>query len=90
MDVRRGILRLWLVASAAWIAWTLWQSDVSCPLTAIGIAVPNDPWCKDPLVDPIAYYSDLVVKALGPPVSAAILWFAALWISAGFRSRDAR
>jgi hypothetical protein len=83
MNVRRGLLRLWVVASAIYIItdiaiyWSARKSGFDCLMrTKVG------PWCD--------YWgsTDFVV-ALGelllPPLAVLVLGGALIWAATGFR-----
>lgn len=86
MNLRRGAFRLWLAASAAWIFFTLWSSDVACPLRGIGLPVPTGPWCDFQNAEPSAYYSGAAWRAVLPPIMIGVLAAVALWVVSGFTS----
>jgi len=84
MNWRRGILRLWLVASLAWIFWTVWHHRLYCQ---IGIKLPSDaPWCGDQFADPWEAYTSIAVSALSFPILTLALWLIGEWIARGFKS----
>lgn len=69
---RRGLLRVWLLVSAAWImAWTIYL---------IMFAVMKGMTIRDILVMPILL--------LGPPIALLIFGIAARWAFRGFRVDD--
>jgi hypothetical protein len=79
MNVRRGLFRIWAIASAMWVAACLWlrhDYDYSCFLR-------SSPWCD--YWEPY-YYVQAAATMIGPPVIALLLGWATLWIVAGFRA----
>ena|SRR5688572_27681273 len=47
MNLRRGLVRLWLIASAVWVAFWLWRADI--PWMLGNTSAGERPWCTDPL-----------------------------------------
>jgi hypothetical protein len=85
LNLRSGI-RAWSVLSIAWIAYCLWHSILVCPLNRIGIQTPNALGCRFSEVDPLSYYSNLVLKMFGIPAVVLVALVAADWAWRGFLS----
>jgi hypothetical protein len=66
MTWRRGLLHLWLVGSALWIACTFWWRE-ACLIPAF---LGGDPWCSDSMVDPLLEHIESAVIILGIPAAA--------------------
>jgi hypothetical protein len=83
MHVRRGLLRLWIVGSVAWIAYLAYDA------ISFKIFVCERPDTYNQGCDP-GYITHLE-WALGVPLGVLatwlVLWVAARWIIAGFRGR---
>jgi hypothetical protein len=90
MDVRRGLWRLWILASVLWVAfhgWRFWdkcipgsEGDVWCP-------IGHDDWVRD-----LRYfdYADVLRNTawiFGPPVACLIIGLGVLWVGDGFSER---
>ena len=97
MNWRRGLFRLWLVASVLWIGTVAWEAY------ALDYCLNSTIRASDPFVclDHIAWplnLADLIpigpsiareaVLALGPVVVALALWFAGTWVAGGFTNRS--
>jgi hypothetical protein len=84
MNLRRGLVRLWLIASAVWVAFWLWRADIPCMLgnTSAG----ERPWCTDPLQYPGTVLADDAILVIGVPVLIGLLGLAGGWIARGFRT----
>jgi hypothetical protein len=82
MNWRRGLFRLWLLASVLWVGGCLWLLDYSCFFGAY-------PWCNWWVVRPLlsSTYAEVLAKTFGPPVILFLIGYALLWIGRGFRSR---
>ena len=85
MNWRQGLLRLWLAASAIWLAsiggwaWWEWYFDPT-RLTAKG------PGFSDWDVGLRAMLPEqFLALAFAPPLAALVLGVAAVWIRAGFK-----
>jgi hypothetical protein len=85
---RKGIWRLWFVASVAWAAYLAWQSDLACPLNLLGVETPSGPWCEFQNAEPLNYYGNLLLRMLGVPVIAALGIIAAAWVIDGFSAEN--
>jgi hypothetical protein len=81
MNIRRGLFRIWLVASLAWIVSSFWMFDYSC-------FFGHYPWCDWWVVSPLlsSTYVEVLVKTFGPPLVALVGGMAAFWSVAGFKS----
>jgi hypothetical protein len=101
MNLRRGLLRLWVICSIAWIAavgfhaYSLWPTPVR-PWTAYqalgwsGPAATKPPTIEDLLDDFVWLRMRGIVRthlewAFGPPVAALIIGAVLGWAGAGFR-----
>ena len=86
MNLRRGLVRLWLIASAIWVAFWLWRADIPCMLghTSAG----ERPWCTDPLDYPETVLANDAMLVIGVPLLIGFLGMALIWIARGFRARS--
>jgi hypothetical protein len=84
MNLRRGGVRLWLIASAVWVTFWLWRADIPCMLghTSAG----EKPWCTDPLQYPETVLANDAILVIGVPVLIGLLALAVAWITRGFRA----
>lgn len=87
MRVKRGIWRLWLVASAAWVVYLGWDSNPLCVLRLLEIMEPR-PWCTFRIMHAPHYYEDLAVRMVKYPALAAAFIASVNWILAGFRASN--
>jgi hypothetical protein len=87
MNIRRGILRLWIVASLAWIAlsgWWFWNSCVPDQDGWLWCSIGEGDWIVE-----LQYFGwrdvlRIAMWFLGPPILGFTLGGAALWIGKGF------
>jgi hypothetical protein len=103
MSLRRGLLRLWVICSIAWIvavgydAYLLWPTPVR-PWTvyqALGWSNPvtKEPRTKEDLLDEFVrlrmrgIVRSHVEWAFGPPVAVIVIGAALWWAAAGFRRK---
>ena len=84
LHMRRGIIRLWIATSAAWAAFQLWFSDLTCPLQRAGFHYAGDEWCAFRTIDHNQYYVGLVERALGLPMVLGAAIAVCLWVVSGF------
>jgi hypothetical protein len=82
MNWRRGLFRLWLVASAVWIARTFWWREACLIPSWLG---GGGWWCNDAVVDPIGENLKSVALILGPPAAAFLAGLVSVWVLNGFR-----
>jgi hypothetical protein len=92
MKLRRGLFRVWLVASCVWFAgWLVYvwhtcqpqgsQLSVYCRMSLF------DDWVKQPQYFTLSDYASIIVSGLAVPIGAFILGLAALWAADGFMER---
>jgi hypothetical protein len=79
--MRRGLIRIWLIASLAWLASMAWRGDFSCFFGSY-------PWCGWWVVSPWwqSTYLEVFEKAFGVPLLVLITGTALRWAVRGFRS----
>ena len=84
MNLRRGFIRVWMIASAVWVAFWLWRADIPCMLghTSAG----ETPWCAAALVYPRTVLVKDAFLVVGVPVLAGLLGLAVAWVARGFRA----
>jgi len=84
MNLRRGLVRLWVIASAVWVVFWLWRADIPCLLgyTSGGEA----PWCKDPLQYSMNVGVSDALLVIGVPIVTGLIGLAVAWITQGFRA----
>jgi hypothetical protein len=72
MNLRRGLVRLWLISSATWVAFWLWRADIPCMLghTSAG----ERPWCTDPLDYPETVLANDTMLVISVPVLISFSW----------------
>ena len=79
MNYWRGLFRAWIVASAAWIIWCLWQFPYSC------LIYHARPWCN---YWDWQRYVEAVGTLIVPPALVLILGLAVRWVVVGFRTSN--
>jgi hypothetical protein len=83
---RRGLIRLWVLASFLWAGYWVYKLQLSC---AFWFA----PWCESPLHVDWPNQSmalGLALILLSGPVLALLLGLTIIWAIKGFRARAAR
>jgi hypothetical protein len=88
MNWRRGLLRLWLLASLAWVAFNAFAFSVPRSLSdAIGWGLPEPPpgYVLDAVTAGWANLRGFLLFGLGMPALALALGFAAAWVARGFK-----
>ena len=84
MNLQRGVIRVWLVFAALWVAYSGWTFWDSC--------VPGNggQWCEaNGWIYELNYLgahevARLGLWFLGPPVGFLVLWLVGLWVTRGF------
>jgi hypothetical protein len=87
MNVRRGLFRVWLVASILWAAfatWSFWNSCVPGPDGWLWCATGQDDWIMEMRYFKLTDAMRLAAWLLGAPLAAFIAGAAGLWVTAGF------
>jgi hypothetical protein len=79
MSYRRGLFLAWIVASAVWIIWCLWQFPYSCFVYRAG------PWCH---YWDWPRYAEAVGVLIVPPALVLIFGLAIWWVGAGLRTSN--
>jgi hypothetical protein len=82
LRITRGLFRLWLVFSLAWIVGCLWILDFSC-----FFKFTSGPWCDYWIVYPLtsSTYVKYLAVTFGVPLGALVLGSALVWAFRGFR-----
>ena len=75
MNWKRGLFRVWLVASVGWIGYWLWQSWMIC-----GFSINPSPRCANEIP-----WTGLAIISLSGPLIALVLGLVAVWIVRGFK-----
>jgi hypothetical protein len=96
MNVRRGLLRLWLFASTLWfISWAayVWLSRIEAVEDTTGqsfVAFHTDFGKGLKAVSDLALgdYLSLAAIGIGIPLAVLILGCGAWWVAAGFKSKS--
>jgi len=83
MNLRRGLLRAWVIFSAVWVVGALIYVDPAC-MTGFDITGTKW-WCKFPYADPVQVYTSAALTVLGPPVVIMLAGLAVAWIVRGFK-----
>lgn len=86
IDWRRGLIRLWVLASFLWAGYWLYELQLAC---AFWFA----PWCEAPAhVDwpNRSMALGLALILLSGPILVLLLGFGIIWAIKGFRARRAR
>lgn len=79
MNLRRGLLRLWIVGSVGWAGYVFLDSGaLSC---LVGEAAP---WCN---YRNGHYYIALAIGCVLPPALVGLAILVTAWIAAGFRTK---
>jgi hypothetical protein len=75
MNIRRGLWRVWLVASFIWVVWTMWELSKTCVLG-----------CKisDSLVIYHPAIGNAVLEALSVPIGLLLAAYLVRWVRRGF------
>jgi hypothetical protein len=82
MSMRRGLFRVWVVASLGWIAFAAWSDDVLC---FVGFTYAGTrPWCADEFVYPLTATAETVAWIIGIPMALLLIGYAAGWTIRGF------
>lgn len=81
MNWRRGLFRLWIVGTVAWVFFTIWSGDLSC-------FVGSYPWCGWWVVSPWwqSTYLGALAKVFGIPMLVLAVGVAIGWAMGGFHS----
>jgi hypothetical protein len=77
----RGLWRVWVIGTIAWVVWTFWESDPRCLIYLVNPNYEMPPWCDYNNFD---YYVWLLRSMFGWPALIAILLLASRWAIAGF------
>jgi hypothetical protein len=96
MNLKRGLFRVWLVASGVWVAGWLIYIWATCDLKHVpGDEPPNQyvtvcytnfsGWMTQVSYFTIWDYGSIALSALAVPVGAFILGFCAFWAANGFK-----
>jgi hypothetical protein len=79
MNIRRGLWRLWLVLTVAWLGFAIWTTpDLQTCLFRIGSGQWCDHWTTHD-------YLAAVGVLFGGPVALLVLGCAVFWITSGFK-----
>jgi hypothetical protein len=81
MSLRRGLFRLWVVLSVAWIAIGAWWRNVLCEFNLAYHG--NGPWCYYQAQD-WALHTETAALLIGPPAAAGLIG----WVALGFTSES--
>ena len=86
MNARRGLFRLWFVFGLVWIAFWAWRDNLPC---LFGFDLTGkQPWCNNPLVDPLRAYASEVAVLIGVPLLVGALLACIVWVREGFRNSN--
>ena len=82
MNIKRGLLRIWVVASVVWIALCAMFLDFSCFYT-------TGPWCEWWVKSPFLSntYTQRIAVTFGAPLAVLLVGFAVAWAVKGFKDR---
>jgi hypothetical protein len=98
MNWRRGFVRTWMIAAAAWVvgiackaAWEWWSLRAACEADFLAHnhgnpnSIPDSipVWCVVPETTPLTIYAAL---AIGVPLTILVVGLAVSWAVAGFRA----
>lgn len=84
--IQRGLFRLWLAFSLAWICFWTWHDNVLCLL---GFDLTGaSPWCLTGLYLPVRPHIETAELVLGVPLAAAATIALVAWVTAGFKSTN--
>ena len=81
MNLHRGLFRLWLLLSAAWIVVGAWLRNLICEFDLPYYG--NGPWCSYQLYD-LTFHAKTAALLVGPPVLAGLIG----WVALGFMSES--
>jgi hypothetical protein len=81
MNIRRGLWRLWLVLTVAWLGLVIWTTpELQTCLFRIGSGLRCDNWTTHD-------YIAAVGVLFGGPVALLVIGWAVFWITSGFKRR---
>jgi hypothetical protein len=79
MNIRRGLWRLWLVLTVAWLGFVIWTTpELQTCLFRIGSGLWCDYWTTHD-------YIVAVGVLFGGPVALLVCGWAVFWITSGFK-----
>ncbi|ESY24254.1 hypothetical protein [Mesorhizobium sp. LNJC394B00] len=83
MNIKRGLLTVWLALSAPWIAYWSWHDDFACLL---GFDLTSrKPWCITGLFLPNRTHLELAELMIGPPLALGAAIVLVLLVIRGFK-----
>ncbi len=77
MSLRRGLVRVWVLASILWVAWWIWKRSILCELDLPFFG--RGPWCTYRASD-WAVHATTVAITLGVPILVGLVG----WTCSGF------
>lgn len=94
MNLRRGMRRLWVLGSAAWVSYWAWHFGTLCALHGNRIKCATGYSGSDPLTviaveaDAPRMLVDIAIVTFGVPAIAALIGSAVGWVVKGFVGRQ--
>jgi hypothetical protein len=91
MNLKRGLFRIWVVASLIWFLGWLAYVWATCLPQENSVEVYCYTSLFDDWMSPVSYfslrdYARIGAMGIGPPIAVLVLGFSILWAADGFRS----
>ncbi len=77
MNWKLGIFGGWLLLSAAWITYSVWQYWTKCSIDEDGTI-----WCSN-YTAPVSV-RHIAATIVIPPIAGLLVWVASVWMANGF------
>jgi hypothetical protein len=104
MNLRRGLFRIWVVASLIWLIGWHWYVWATCETKHIPFSSQGEPWkeyvkfCYTGFGEWMTQvqnftfwdYASIAATGVGVPIAAFVIGFGLLWAADGFRSHPNR
>lgn len=87
----RGIFRLWITCSVAWVGFAVFRFVSACSADSAGIhwcQIGSGDWQKEIGQFALSDYADLVGFAAAPPILFGLVILTVGWILNGFRAKS--
>lgn len=99
MNLKRGLLRIWLVASGMWLVGWFLYIWATCDLKHVPGDQPDNSyvtlcytgfsgWMTQVRYFTIWDYASIILSGIAVPVAAFILGICTFWAAAGFKTRQ--
>jgi hypothetical protein len=84
LNLRRGLFRIWITGSIAWVAFTIWHSPLARDLSEIFF---SERTFRFTLLWSTSENIDQVLWIIGPPFAVLLAALSLRWIAKGFRRK---